>query len=103
VDLLTQYADYSRLPKADLVLITHEHVAGDTENTPEVKALKDIDIAFLPMNLPFTMTPAMVADAARAFKPKVLYPYHFGETDTSKLADLLKDTPEVEVRIRKMK
>jgi L-ascorbate metabolism protein UlaG (beta-lactamase superfamily) len=55
------------------------------------------------MNLPFTMTPAMVADAARAFKPKVLYPYHFGETDTSKLADLLKDTPEVEVRIRRMK
>jgi L-ascorbate metabolism protein UlaG (beta-lactamase superfamily) len=79
------------------------YVAGDTENTPEVKALKDIDIAFLPMNLPFTMTPAMVADAARAFKPKVLYPYHFGETDTSTLTDLLKDTPEVEVRIHKMK
>ena len=79
------------------------YVAGDTENTPEVKALKDIDIAFLPMNLPSTMTPAMAADAARAFKPKVLYPYHFGETDTSKLVDLLKDTPEVEVRIRKMK
>ena len=49
------------------------------------------------------MTPAMVADAARAFKPKVLYPYHFGEKDTSKLADLLKDTSEVEVRIRSMK
>jgi L-ascorbate metabolism protein UlaG (beta-lactamase superfamily) len=49
------------------------------------------------------MTPAMVADAARAFKPKVLYPYHFGETDTSTLTDLLKDTPEVEVRIHKMK
>jgi len=79
------------------------YVAGDTENTPEVKALKDIDIAFLPMNLPPTMTPAMVADAVRAFKPKVLYPYHSGETDTSKLADLLKDTPEVEVRIRSMK
>ncbi len=188
VDPQSQYADYSRLPKADLVLITHEHrdhldpkavaairtdttavvltqactpqvqggmimgngevktvagikleavaaynlvhmrgpgapfhpkgqgngyvltlanrriyVAGDTENTPEVKALQNIAIAFLPMDLPYTMTPAMVADAARAFKPKLLYPYHFGETDTSKLVDLLKDTPEVEVRIRQMK
>src|SRR5208283_120355 len=58
--------------------------AGDTENIPEMKALKEIDIAFLPMNLPYTMTPEMVADAAGSFKPKVLYPYHFGETDTSK-------------------
>ncbi|MFZ4395808.1 MAG: MBL fold metallo-hydrolase [Kiritimatiellia bacterium] len=79
------------------------YVAGDTENTPEMKALKNIDVAFLPMNLPYTMTPAMVADAVRAFHPKVLYPYHFGETDTSKLTALLKDLPDVEVRIRKMK
>lgn len=77
-------------------------VAGDTENTPEMKALKGIDIAFLPMNLPFTMTPEMVADAALAFKPKILYPYHFGETDTPKLLALLKDSG-IEVRIRKMK
>ena len=79
------------------------YVAGDTENTPEVKALKNIDIAFLPMNLPYTMTPEMVGDAAKAFKPKILYPYHFGETDTSKVVSLLKGTPEIEVRIRKMK
>ena len=78
------------------------YVAGDTENTPEMKALKDIDIAFLPMNLPYTMTPEMVADAARGFKPKILYPYHFGETDTSKLVELMKDVPETEVRVRKM-
>ncbi|UCC41069.1 MAG: MBL fold metallo-hydrolase [Candidatus Aminicenantes bacterium] len=78
------------------------YIAGDTENTPEMKALKDIDIAFLPMNLPYTMTPEMVADAARAFKPKVLYPYHFGRTDTSKLVDLLKDEKGIEVRIRKL-
>lgn len=77
------------------------YVAGDTENTPEMKALKNIDIAFLPMNLPYTMTPEMVADAAKAFMPKVLYPYHFGETDTSKLVDLLKGEP-IEVRIRNM-
>ena len=178
VDPVGQYADYGKLPKADLILITHEHgdhldlkaverlrqpdtqivltqaaagqvagglvmangevktvagltieavpaynlvhkresgepfhpkgqgngyvitfgdkrvyVAGDTENTPEMKALKGIDIAFLPMNLPYTMTPEMVADAARAFKPKILYPYHFGKTDTARLVALLQDAP----------
>jgi L-ascorbate metabolism protein UlaG (beta-lactamase superfamily) len=79
------------------------YVAGDTENTPEMKKLKDIDIAFLPMNLPYTMTPQMVADAAKAFKPKILYPYHFGDTDTSELVKLLQDDKEIEVRIRDMK
>jgi L-ascorbate metabolism protein UlaG (beta-lactamase superfamily) len=79
------------------------YIAGDTENIPEMKELKGIDIAFLPMNLPPTMTPEMVADAAKVLKPKILYPYHYGETDTSKLLDLLKDTKEIEVRIRKMK
>lgn len=79
------------------------YVAGDTENTPEMKKLKDIDIAFLPMNLPYTMTPQMVADAAKAFKPKILYPYHLGDTDTSELVKLLKDEKEIEVRIRDMK
>ncbi|HUU52918.1 MAG TPA: MBL fold metallo-hydrolase [Candidatus Heimdallarchaeota archaeon] len=79
------------------------YVAGDTENTPEMKALEYIDVAFLPMNLPYTMTPEMVADAARAFEPKVLYPYHFGDTDTSQLVELLKDTPDIEVRIRNLK
>jgi len=79
------------------------YIAGDTENIPEMKSLKNIDIAFLPMNLPYTMTPEMVADAAKTFKPKILYPYHFGETDTSKVVNLLKGIPEIEVRIRKMK
>jgi L-ascorbate metabolism protein UlaG (beta-lactamase superfamily) len=79
------------------------YVAGDTENVPEMKALERIDCAFLPMNLPYTMTPEMVADAAKAFKPKVLYPYHFGETDTSRIVELLKDNREIDVRIRKMK
>ena len=78
------------------------YIAGDSENTPEMKSLKNIDIAFLPMNLPYTMTPEMVADAAKAFKPKVLYPYHYKDTDTSILLDLLKSNKEIEVRIRKM-
>ncbi|MBN1419562.1 MAG: MBL fold metallo-hydrolase [Planctomycetes bacterium] len=187
IDPVGQYADYGALPKADLILITHEHgdhfdakaiaqvstektqivltplcfeklekgtamkngdrktvlgfpieavpaynivrkrpdgspfhpkgngngyvigcgdvriyVAGDTENIPEMAGLKDIRIAFLPMNLPYTMTPEDVAAAAKAFKPRILYPYHFGNTDTSKLVDLLKDQKEIEVRIRKM-
>ena len=78
------------------------YVAGDTENTPEMKALEDIDIAFLPMNLPYTMTPEMVADAARAFRPGILYPYHFGNTDTGELVELLKEETDIEVRIRRM-
>jgi L-ascorbate metabolism protein UlaG (beta-lactamase superfamily) len=79
------------------------YVAGDTENIPEMKVLKDIDVAFLPMNVPFTMTPDMVTDAAKAFKPKILYPYHYGDTEPSRLVELLKDVKEIEVRIRKMK
>ena len=79
------------------------YVAGDTENIPEMKELKNIDIAFLPMNLPYTMTPELVADAAKSFMPKILYPYHYSETDVSKIVDLMKSTKNVEVRIRKMK
>lgn len=81
---------------------TRVYVAGDTENTPEMKALRNIDLAFLPMNLPYTMTPEMVADAAREFKPEILYPYHFGETDVARLTDLLKGSG-IEVRIRDLK
>jgi L-ascorbate metabolism protein UlaG (beta-lactamase superfamily) len=79
------------------------YVAGDSENTPEMKTLRNIDVAFLPMNLPFTMTPEMVADAAKAFRPKILYPYHYGETDTQKLAALMKGETGIEVRIRNLK
>jgi L-ascorbate metabolism protein UlaG (beta-lactamase superfamily) len=67
-----------------------------------MKNLHDIAIAFLPMNLPYTMTPEMVADAARMFKPRILYPYHYGKTDTSKIVELLKAEQGIEVRIRKM-
>lgn len=186
IDPVSTYSDYSKLPKADLILITHEHgdhldtkaidlirktgtvllcnqnsfskvdwaqvmkngdtkvisgitieavpayniknesapgspfhpkgggngyvltigdkrfyVAGDTENTPEMSNLKNIDVAFLPMNLPYTMTPEMVSEAARMFNPKVLYPYHYGTTNTNDLVNLLKNTA-IEVRIRKL-
>ena len=79
---------------------TRVYVAGDTENTPEMKALEDIDVAFLPMNLPYTMTPEMVADAARAFRPRILYPYHFGDTDTGQLVRLMAGEEGIEVRVR---
>lgn len=79
------------------------YIAGDTEDIPEMAELKDIDIAFLPVNQPYTMTPEQAASAARTIKPKVLYPYHYGETDISVLPGLLKDLPEVEVRIRSLK
>lgn len=76
------------------------YVAGDTENISEMEQLSGIDVAFLPMNLPYTMTPEMAAEAALAFKPKILYPYHFGSTDTSDLVERLKDHQDIEVRIR---
>jgi L-ascorbate metabolism protein UlaG (beta-lactamase superfamily) len=78
------------------------YIAGDTENIPEMSNLTDIRVAFLPMNLPYTMTPEMVAAAARVFHPAILYPYHYGETKTAQLKELLKDEPGIEVRIRKL-
>lgn len=78
------------------------YIAGDTENIPEMRELKQIDIAFLPMNLPYTMTPEMTAEAARSFLPKILYPYHYGETDPSRVVALLKGAG-IKVRIRRMK
>jgi L-ascorbate metabolism protein UlaG (beta-lactamase superfamily) len=78
------------------------YIAGDTENTPEMKALKNINVAFLPMNLPYTMTPEMVADAAKAFKPEILYPYHYSDTKAETLVNLLIGT-DIEVRIRKLR
>lgn len=183
VDPVTEHADYRKLPKADLILVTHEHydhldakaiaaiekkgtrivlnqagrdqlgkgdalangdsididgikitavpaynttagrdkfhpkggrdngyllklggktmyLAGDTEDIPEMSQLGRIDIAFLPMNQPYTMTPSQAAHAATMINPQVLYPYHYGDTDVNDLGKLIKD---IELRIRKMK
>lgn len=79
------------------------YVAGDTENIAEMVEYKNIDVAFLPMNLPYTMTPEMVVDAAKMIRPKILYPYHYGDTDTSILVKLMHEQlPQVEVRIRQL-
>lgn len=187
IDPVSRYADYSKMPKADIILVTHEHgdhfdkkaieqirtpntdlvltetcakeiqngivmkngdvktikgievkavpaynivhkrengepfhpkgigngyvitfgdkkvyIAGDTENIPEMKELSGIDCAFLPMNVPYTMTPKMVAEAVKMFNPKILYPYHFGNTNVNELVELLKEKKDCEVRIRKM-
>lgn len=80
---------------------TRVYVAGDTENIPEMKELKDIDIAFLPMNMPYTMTPEMVLNAVNMFHPAILYPYHFSGTDMDQLKQLLKGYTGTELRIRK--
>lgn len=79
------------------------YIAGDTENIPEMAAIKNIDIAFLPMNQPYTMLPEQVADAANKIKPKILYPYHYGDTNVSKLKTLLKKNRNIEVRVRALK
>jgi L-ascorbate metabolism protein UlaG (beta-lactamase superfamily) len=75
------------------------YIAGDTEGIPEMRALKNIDVAFIPMNLPYTMTEAEAADAVKAFKPKIVYPYHYRGSDLKKFEDALKGSG-VEVRIR---
>lgn len=184
IDPITEYADFSKFPKADLILITHEHydhldkqaienlskddteiilnsnsqkilnsgkimsngdelvvlnninikavpaynitpehlqfhpkgrdngyvlsldnmkiyIAGDTENIDEMKDLQDIDIAFLPVNQPYTMTVEQTNTAVKVIKPKILYPYHYGNTKIEELSKLLKDN-NIDIRIRNM-
>ncbi|MDP4186186.1 MAG: MBL fold metallo-hydrolase [Bacteroidota bacterium] len=185
VDPVSVYADYSKFPKADVILITHEHpdhldlkaisvlekkgtvivanessqkkigkgiamkngdklepvpylnieavpaynttrgkeqfhpksrdngyiltlggdriyIAGDTEDIPEMKKLKNIDIAFLPVNQPYTMTVEQAVKAAKMFKPRILYPYHYGGTNAIEIKEKLKNERSIDVRIRQM-
>jgi L-ascorbate metabolism protein UlaG (beta-lactamase superfamily) len=77
------------------------YIAGDTEPTPEMKALKDIDVAFIPVNQPYTMTVDQAVEAVKAIKPKIFYPYHYGEveevTDIERLKKELADVTDVRV------
>jgi L-ascorbate metabolism protein UlaG (beta-lactamase superfamily)/rhodanese-related sulfurtransferase len=73
------------------------YIAGDTEDNPEMAALKDIDVAFLPVNQPYTMTPEQCIAAAKVIAPKVLIPYHSGRTDLSGIPAAL---PGIDVRVR---
>ena len=75
------------------------YIAGDTEDIPEMQGIKDIDIAFMPCNQPYTMTAEQLVKAARTVKPKVLFPYHYGQTDVKGTPSLLKDDG-IDVRIR---
>lgn len=72
---------------------TRVYIAGDTEDTPEMRALQNIDMAFVPMNLPYTMSVEKAADAVLAFKPTKVYPYHFrtptGFSDVVKFKQLV--------------
>lgn len=81
------------------------YFSGDTECTPEMKALTNIDVAFIAMNLPFTETPQEAADCVKAFKPKVVYAYHYrqqgldpADKNMKDFAAALKGTPGVEVK-----
>ncbi len=76
------------------------YIAGDTEDVPEMADLKDIDVAFLPVNQPYTMTVEQCVAAAKTFKPKVLIPYHFSKTDISTIPGLL---PGIDVRLRDLR
>ena len=75
------------------------YIAGDTEDIPEMEAIKDIDIAFLPCNQPYTMTTEQLVKAARVVKPRVMFPYHFGQTDVKGIPAQLADDG-IDVRIR---
>ena len=81
---------------------TRIYIAGDTEPTPELKALRKIDIAFLPVNQPYTMTVDQAVEAVKALKPAIFYPYHYGEvdekTDIDRLARELEGVTEVRIR-----
>ena len=75
------------------------YIAADTEDIPEMAAIKDIDVAFMPCNQPYTMTPAQLAKAAAVVAPKVLFPYHFSATPQDEMKSALKDL-NLDLRIR---
>ncbi len=81
---------------------TRVYFSGDTECVPEMKALTNITVAFVAMNPPRTMSPSEAATCVQEFRPKIVYPYHYRGQNTQEFADALKNTPGVEVRLRKL-
>jgi len=81
---------------------TRLYISGDTECIPEMKALKNITVAFVCMNPPRTMSTIEAAACVKEFRPKIVYPYHYRGQNTQEFADALKDTKGVEVRLRKL-
>ena len=77
---------------------TRIYISGDTEGTPEMRALKGIDVAFLCMNLPYTMDVAAAAVVVKVFKPKIVYPYHSRGQDTAQFKTLVGTAAEVRLR-----
>ena len=78
------------------------YVAGDTEDIPEMATLGDIDIAFIPVNQPYTMTIDQAVNAARMINPRILYPYHYGDTDVTQLKKRLASDKSIDVRIKQL-
>ena len=76
------------------------YFSGDTEGVPEIRALKNIDIAFMTMNLPYTMPPEEAAECVKAFKPKIVYPYHYRNSDLNVFTNALKEEKGIEVRLQ---
>jgi L-ascorbate metabolism protein UlaG (beta-lactamase superfamily) len=75
------------------------YISGDTEDIPEMRALRDIDVAFVCFNLPYTMTEEQAASAVRDFAPKVVYPYHYRGSDVEKFERLVGQDEDIEVRM----
>jgi len=75
------------------------YISGDTEDIPEMRALRNIDVAFICFNLPYTMTEEQAASAVREFKPGIVYPYHYRGSDPEKFAALVGADSGVDVRI----
>lgn len=78
---------------------TRIYIAGDTEDTPEMRNLRDIDAAFVPMNLPYTMTVEQAADAVLEFRPSVVYPYHYRGSDVERFESLVESQSDIDVRL----
>ncbi|MFT5320851.1 MAG: L-ascorbate metabolism protein UlaG (beta-lactamase superfamily) [Pseudohongiellaceae bacterium] len=74
---------------------TRVYISGDTEDIPEMRALEDIDVAFICFNLPYTMTERQAADAVNAFRPGIVYPYHYRGSDLALFSNMVDEGIEV--------